>query len=331
MDKRIEAEPAQQPGLQVLADKAFQEQILPGVSRAFASAVPALPANLRPAIANIYLLARLAESISDQLRLDVPARQEALRELLAAAEQPLATEALATGLCASLPDDASPTDRQLIRRLPRILRVSHALPRAQQRVVQRLARSACETRIRYLPLQRPDGLASLALFDGYCAGTAGAVAEATTSLLCQHSPAIARHANELTTLGPSFGEGVQIAHLLKGLWEDRRRGICWLPRDVFLAHGCRLEEGADWSSDPGFHAGLAELAHHACAHLRDGLAYTLLIPTTFLWCRYLETFYWTCSLYRYVFTRICNKINKNFSTRCITTGLHQDCKSKRII
>lgn len=281
MDKRLAKEAVEAPeelGLRVLADKAFQEHILTGISRAFACSVPALPESLRPGIANLYVLSRITEIIAGQARLSAAEREEALRALLAAVESEAPVQELAAELGHHLPAELLPAERELIRNLPRIQRVALSLPLAHQQVIQRCARSLCETRIRFQPLQRPDGLPSLHLLEEYCAGTSGAVAEATSALLCRYSPRIARHSGELLALGPSFGQGVQLTHLLKSVWDERARGVCWLPRNVFLAHGCSLDPALEWSADPGFHAGLAELIAHACAHLRDGLAYTLLIP-----------------------------------------------------
>ncbi len=70
-----------------------------------------------------------------------------------------------------------------------------------------------------------------------------------------------------------------MTNILKDVWEDRSRGACWLPQDVFTRHGVDL---ADVSSDPfnpRFAAGYRELLGVAHAHLRNALEYTLLIPS----------------------------------------------------
>lgn len=265
-------------GLRVLADKAFQERILPAVSRGFAAAVPALPASLRIAAANLYLLNRAGEVIADQPRVDPADRQAALRRLLAAIEAAVPAESIADALADALAAGTAAADRELVRQLPRILHITRALPTGQRQHVQRGLRLAIETRLRLLPMQRADGLASQHLLEEYLRGTAGAIAEATTGLLCGYSAAIGTHCGELLALAPSLAIGVQTTHLLKDVWEDRRRGICWLPRDVFLAHGCSLDPRLDWAGDPAFRAGMATLIGYARGHLRDGLGYTLLIP-----------------------------------------------------
>jgi len=78
----------------------------------------------------------------------------------------------------------------------------------------------------------------------------------------------------------SFAQGLQMTNILKDFWEDRSRGACWLPQEIFTRHGVELGELSPGRSDAGFHAGLLELVGVAHAHLRNALAYTLLIPRT---------------------------------------------------
>ena len=54
-----------------------------------------------------------------------------------------------------------------------------------------------------------------------------------TDLFCDYSPEIAARGEELRRHAVSFGQGLQMTNILKDVWEDRRRGACWLPRDVF--------------------------------------------------------------------------------------------------
>ena len=56
-----------------------------------------------------------------------------------------------------------------------------------------------------------------------------------TDLFCAYSPEIDARRSRLAPLSTSFGQGLQMTNILKDTWEDRRRGVCWLPRDVFAA------------------------------------------------------------------------------------------------
>jgi farnesyl-diphosphate farnesyltransferase len=68
-----------------------------------------------------------------------------------------------------------------------------------------------------------------------------------------------------------------MTNILKDIWEDRRRGACWLPREVFDQTNFKLKDppGAD---DKTFGDGLEKLVAVARGHLENALAYTLLIP-----------------------------------------------------
>ncbi len=49
-----------------ISDEAYQDQILPHVSRTFALTIPQLPEPLRVAVTNAYLLCRIADTIEDE-------------------------------------------------------------------------------------------------------------------------------------------------------------------------------------------------------------------------------------------------------------------------
>jgi farnesyl-diphosphate farnesyltransferase len=106
------------------------------------------------------------------------------------------------------------------------------------------------------------------------------VGEMLTELFCDYSPEIARRRSALSGLAASFAQGLQMTNILKDVWEDRGRGACWLPQEVFTRHGVDLAQLSAQSSDEGFSAGMRELVAIAHAHLRNALDYTLLIPGT---------------------------------------------------
>ena len=68
-----------------------------------------------------------------------------------------------------------------------------------------------------------------------------------------------------------------MTNILKDVWEDRTRGACWLPQEVFTRYGIDLERLGP-GPDTRFDAGMRELVGVAHVHLRNALAYTLLIP-----------------------------------------------------
>ena len=71
-----------------------------------------------------------------------------------------------------------------------------------------------------------------------------------------------------------------MTNILKDVWEDRERGACWLPREVFSRHGVELATLKVGEQPAGFAAGMRELVGIAHAHLRNALSFTLLLPRT---------------------------------------------------
>ena len=70
-----------------------------------------------------------------------------------------------------------------------------------------------------------------------------------------------------------------MTNILKDIWEDRARGACWLPRDIFAARGVVLSGLAPGAGDNAFTDGLGQLIAIAHGHLRNALRYTLLLPS----------------------------------------------------
>jgi farnesyl-diphosphate farnesyltransferase len=123
-----------------------------------------------------------------------------------------------------------------------------------------------------------DGLEDLPHLDRYCYHVAGVVGEMLTELFCDYSPEIDKNRQSLAELAVSFGQGLQMTNILKDVWDDRRRGACWLPRQVFREAGFDLRELRPGLRDEAFTRGMEELIAIARCHLEDALAYTLLVP-----------------------------------------------------
>src|SRR5579864_5810718 len=65
------------------ADEAYQDHILPDVSRTFALTIPQLPAALRTSVTNAYLLCRIADTIEDEPALSPHATRVLLNRFVA--------------------------------------------------------------------------------------------------------------------------------------------------------------------------------------------------------------------------------------------------------
>ena len=114
--------------------------------------------------------------------------------------------------------------------------------------------------------------------DSYCYHVAGVVGEMLTELFCDYSKDIDKHHDQLKQFAVSFGQGLQMTNILKDIWEDQERGMCWLPRDVFKKYGSNLSGITHANAGHGFSQALGHLIGVAKAHLSIALRYTLLIP-----------------------------------------------------
>jgi len=123
-----------------------------------------------------------------------------------------------------------------------------------------------------------DGLEVLAAMDEYCFYVAGVVGEMLTELFCDYSDEINTNKDELMKLAVSFGQGLQMTNILKDIWDDRARGACWLPRDIFQREGFDIRELSENNKNEDFQRGLEQLIAVARNHLNDALTYTLMIP-----------------------------------------------------
>lgn len=261
-----------------VADEAYQDQILPHVSRTFALTIPQLPRGLRLGITNAYLLCRIADTIEDQTNSSAAQRLGLLHRFVAvvAGREPGAQ--LAQDLVPRLADGTLPAERELVLNMDRVVRLTATLEPAQKAAIERCVRVMCEGMHHFQRIASTHGLERMADLDDYCYYVAGVVGEMLTQLFCAYSPVIDRQRTSLEKLSVSFAAGLQLTNILKDVWEDRERGACWLPREVFQRHGVALETLRVQQQPAGFAAGMKELVGIAHAHLRDALSFTLLLP-----------------------------------------------------
>jgi farnesyl-diphosphate farnesyltransferase len=260
------------------ADEQYQRQILVHVSRTFALTIPQLPAGLREAVTNAYLLCRMADTIEDEATLSAPDKLHYLTAFSRVVAGSADAQTLADELTPLMSPQTSAHERDLLANMARVIRVCRGLDPRSQRAIGRCVEIMCVGMHYFQRSASPDGLERLQDLDSYCYHVAGVVGEMLTDLFCAYSAEIAARGAALRRLAPSFGQGLQMTNILKDLWEDRRRGACWLPQEVFERRGfdLKLLRARDEQS---FGDSLQELIGIAHGHLRNALAFTLLIPS----------------------------------------------------
>ncbi len=262
----------------LLDDARYQEHILQGVSRTFALTIPQLPPALREVVGNAYLLCRIVDTVEDDSALTLEQTRELAGMFTDVVNGKIAAETFAQALYPLLSEHTIPAEHDLIKHTPSVIRITHSFNPAQRQALERCIRIMSQGMAAYQESESLTGLENMAEMDRYCYHVAGVVGEMLTELFCDYSSEINRHKAELMPLSVSFGQGLQMTNILKDIWEDRKRGACWLPRDVFLKEGLDLGDLQPGCSNQGFHAGLGILIGIARSHLQNALTYTCLIP-----------------------------------------------------
>jgi farnesyl-diphosphate farnesyltransferase len=260
------------------SDLEYQDHILQDVSRTFALTIPQLPADLTRVVGNAYLLCRIADTIEDDPSLDARQKRLFSESFIQVIGNETPAQRFADELHPLLSDSMLEAEKDLIFHTRRVIRITHGFSERQRAALARCIRIMSRGMADYQQNKTLDGLADIAHMDRYCYFVAGVVGEMLTELFCDYSPQIDARRTELQKLAVSFGQGLQMTNILKDIWEDRARGACWLPRDVFQRVGFDLEKlDEDYQRDR-FSLGLIQLIGIARMHLQNALSYTLLIP-----------------------------------------------------
>jgi farnesyl-diphosphate farnesyltransferase len=260
------------------SDEAYQDHILPDVSRTFALTIPQLPSALRTPVTSAYLLCRIADTIEDEPALAADATLVFLNRFVAVLAGREPAPALARDLLPHLTEQTLPAERDLVRHMDKVVRVTARLPELQRIAITRCVEVMCSGMHQFQQTASLRGVPRLTDMDDYCYYVAGVVGQMLTELFCSYSAAIDRQRGALNELAVSFAQGLQMTNILKDVWEDRRRGACWLPQEVFTRHGVDLARIGPGRNGAGFDAGMLELTGVAHTHLRNALTYTLMIP-----------------------------------------------------
>ncbi len=261
-----------------LDDTELQAILLEGVSRTFALTIPQLPGSLHPAVANAYLLCRIVDTIEDEVSLNADQKKYFCTAFIDVVKTGNKAKPFAEELAPLLSKQTIPAEHTLIHLVPRVIEITHSFDPAQ---IEALS-SCVETMAKGMPIfQALDlnaGLKTMSDMDSYCYYVAGCVGEMLAKLFCHYSAEIKQHEEELLKLSISFGQGLQMTNILKDIWDDAKRGVCWLPQDIFTEIGFDLKTLTPDTDDENFRKGLEHLISIAQVHLHNALKYTQLLP-----------------------------------------------------
>jgi farnesyl-diphosphate farnesyltransferase len=169
-------------------------------------------------------------------------------------------------------------ERLLIQNIEEVIRITRSFKEDVRKRLKRCITLMCMGMEWFQNHRSPHGLKSLIELEYYCYFVAGVVGELLTDLFCDYSTKISQRRETLRRLSISFGQGLQMTNILKDLWKDLDKGVCWLPRDIFQKKGFHLDELSNGGFSETFQKGLMELITIAQVHLKNALTYTLFLP-----------------------------------------------------
>jgi farnesyl-diphosphate farnesyltransferase len=263
------------------ADLTICYELLPKVSRTFALNIRILPGELRPAVTTAYLLFRLADTIEDAPGAS-PDERSALFEAFLDRLDGDGPLALPRSPAVHVHDGSPAGERELLRQAERVFSVFESLPEGTRTIVAAHVAETARGMDRFACARSQSGLFRLETWkdlDDYCYYVAGTIGIMLTRLFAEHRPRVAEtDVRKLTALATSFGRGLQLTNILKGIGPDRREGRVYLPAEALGRHGGSPETVLEPASRGAVLAVVQEMIPRALQDLEDALRYTTLLP-----------------------------------------------------
>jgi len=241
----------------------FQTWILPQVSRTFALTIPQLPEPLVLVVSNAYLLCRIADTIEDDSLLTSDQKTVFSNHFIDVVSGKESPHSFAEQLAPLLSKNTPRAEQDLIQNTPLVIEITHSFNLNQQTQLIRCIKIMSNGMAHFQRTASLNGLKNVEELNQYCYVVAGVVGEMLAALFCDYSQDIAKHQTQLEKLSVSFGQGLQMTNILKDIADDKERGICWLPQDLFV---------------DGFEIGIKKTLKITCEHLQQAMNYIYLIP-----------------------------------------------------
>ncbi len=257
----------------------FQQTLLIGVSRTFALTIPQLPDRLRYVISNAYLLCRIVDTVEDEPNLSASQKQEYCNWFSDIVKNFTNVEDFSRALAPLLSESTIPMEHELIHMMPRVMEITREFDENEKQALARCVEIMSEGMAFFQQQDVSVGLKDMKMMDKYCYYVAGVVGEMLTELFCLHIPEFNERKEEVMKLAVSFGQGLQMTNILKDVWDDAERNVCWLPKDIFKSYGYDLAKLKETGNTINFQHGISQLVGVAHGHLKNAMKYTTLLPS----------------------------------------------------
>jgi farnesyl-diphosphate farnesyltransferase len=256
----------------------YQRSSLQKVSRSFALTIPQLPGDLADVVGNAYLLCRIADTLEDDAELEYSTKRTLLDEFIQVLNKRRDAASFGANVVRALSPATPPDEIDLLANTPTVVGITFSFTAMQQQALVRCVDIMANGMPRFQQDSSLNGLADLGELDDYCYVVAGVVGEMLTTLFCEHSTQLGARREQMMGLARSFGQGLQMTNILKDIWADSRRGVCWLPRTSFTYLDSSLEQALADGDGGKLARGVDQLVGVAHYHLRQALEYTHYLP-----------------------------------------------------
>lgn len=265
----------------------FSHHMLKEVSRTFAINIAVLPSPLKKPVLLAYLFCRIADTVEDDPELPVTEKTAHLQRFLAifATIQGWQerTRAFVEALPVSYNAHAADSCKSLTSLSEIPLRLFFEETPDAFGTVSRWVMEMCRGMIIFSEkkgsLDEVLTLQDVKELEEYCYYVAGTVGNMLSELFYAYSPWISkRRFGKMQELAVSFGLGLQITNIIKGISEDMERDVCFIPEELARRYGVTTttmfyDENRD-QAQRVVHA----LIGKALGHLNDAMAYSTLLP-----------------------------------------------------
>jgi len=278
--------PGDLPTVDTVSRNRLLKDVIKGVSRSFYLTLRVLLKNLREPVGLAYLLARTADTISDQRRRAgfSGVRLDDLLVFRGQVEGPADLEVL-QGLAARSLDGASTEEQVMFGSMVDSFSLLQSLDEADQEQVRWVVMTltqGMEMDLTVFPAEDSGGLAALpsaADLDRYTYLVAGCVGEFWTKITTAHDSSLKEwDVADMSEVGVRFGKALQLTNVLRDISGDLRNGRCYIPEDELMAAGLTPQDLLDPANEPRARAVLVPWMQIALGHFQAAEDYLLAVP-----------------------------------------------------
>ncbi len=206
-----------------------QKEHLQLVSRTFALTIPLLGKSLEDYVGLSYLMCRICDTIEDDPYMSHENKIKYMGLYAKAAKGEIDPVAFTKELRPLLAGSNNKYELDLVEELPDVLQRLNSYPKHVIDIITNCVSIMAEGMSRQ---QANDVITSQNDLDVYCYSVAGVVGELLASLFMAECKPFAKNHDENMKLSVCFGEGLQMTNILKDVWDDASRGVCWLPLNI---------------------------------------------------------------------------------------------------